>query len=121
LPFEFSAVSWLLHVACCVDIAEILAVEYPTGMEHEGNPLAGVYCTLPTCQTGEVFLLAAVTFRLYRPVGGFYFMSAGIAETVYDCNEEFQIVTEGNVTVMASSTQTPSDQPSWGQLKLMYK
>ncbi|MFH1845921.1 MAG: hypothetical protein ABIF77_22280 [bacterium] len=121
IQFEFSTVSWLLHVACCADIARILDVEYPAGMQHEGNPLAGVNCTLPACQTGDVLLLATVTFQLYRPVGGFYFMSAGIAEALYDCAEEFQIVTEGSVTVMASTSQTPAGNPTWGQLKLMYK
>jgi hypothetical protein len=121
LPFDVSEALWAVWATCCGTQATIVDVEYAAGMSHEGNPLGGVHTTMPTCRDDDVLMLAAITFAFPRTDPGVYLMVAGAAGPLVDCDAEVQSLMDLNVEVTVNSTQTPTEQPSWGALKILYR
>ena len=121
LPFEMATFDWAVFAVCCGGAAGMLGYELCADLDHAGHPLVSVTSSAETCLDRDVIYLASVTFFLEGEGPGDYLMVAGATGPAYDCDGGNHLLMDLAVTVTLTGDVTPTDDPTWGQVKALYR
>ena len=121
VPFDVQQFYWAILEGCCGSTMLVQDVQYAPGLQHEGNPFAGVISSAEVCLDEPFYHLATLRMRAAVPEPGVYQAGCIPLDLAIDCDGQEQPMMGMYVDIIVSGDQVPAADGSWSGVKALYR